>query len=121
MNKRGITELVQSELIKLVIVAMIAGLLVFSINTSTSGETTQLNLKAKEYALWVDAALNSDDNAKISLELPKNVENFEITVGDKLEIKKKNLATGISYRIIQNLNKNYVGKNLERILEINVE
>ena len=80
MNKRGITELVQSELIKLVIVAMIAGLLVFFINTSTSGEETRLNLKSKEYALWIDTVLNSDENAKISLELPKNIENYEIYI-----------------------------------------
>lgn len=123
MNKKGITELMYSELVKLIIVLILTGSLAFFIYSATTGEASQLVVKSKEYALLVDAALSADENADVEAKLSKNIgkENYEILADQELEIKEENIPVGTSYRIIGNANKNVEKKGTEDYLEINVK
>ncbi|OYT41285.1 hypothetical protein B6U80_01655 [Candidatus Pacearchaeota archaeon ex4484_26] len=119
-NKRGATELPQEELVKLIIVALIAALILYFIYSSATGEVSKLISRSKEYALWLDAAFNSDDFTKVNLSFPKEA-NLEVVIHEGgLEVKDRNKVVGQIYRLFENQDKGASLKETDTAWEMHV-
>ena len=118
MDKRGITELVQQEVVKLIIVALIAAILVYFIASSTNGELSKLILKSRENALWLDAGFNADKNSETTIDFTSDSGEYEISIDTEIAIKKKSEILGQSYRLFKNSGKELEMNSNKTIINI---
>lgn len=110
MDKKGIVELVQEELIKILIILLIIFILTYFIQFST-GNLASFQYKLKSDALLINSLFSFNSKAYSILALEKNVSNnvldyslnnnsFGIIFFKDGKVRAKNF-----YRIIQNKNK----------------
>lgn len=127
-NKRGITELLQENLLKLIMVALITGLLILFIYYATSGEVSQAMSASREYVLWTDVAHNTDDFASTKLNLPTDYEIWFahekypfLVIGKKESESAKFVSFTETYRVFENPNKEIDIEKIGPYWIINVE
>ena len=105
-NKKGITTLLQEELIKLIIVVFLATILLWFIYASANGEISQTITKSREAAIWMDAAYNSEFDSQVLIYFPKGI----LIEKNKIEARISNKAAH-SYRTIPSEYKRIVSQN----------
>jgi len=129
-DKKGMMELMQNEIIKLIIVAIVGIALLYFIYSSISGEASILLSKSREDALWIDAAMNSPKNAETSLKLHREFEDldgkYKLTISkeNNLVISKEELVEGKlgeGYRIISNGDNVLEVKESDSYFEVDVK
>lgn len=127
-DKKGIFELVQEEVIQAVIVVIIMIGLIIVINLAASNEGHRISVGTRAYALWLDAAFNTDSYGETELNFRKDLGVFddplEILINDEqtmIEIKMEGAQLGKSYRIIKHNDREIKVEETESTLELNVK
>ncbi|MBU2497116.1 MAG: hypothetical protein KJ767_03600 [Nanoarchaeota archaeon] len=118
-SKRGITTLLQEELIKLIIVVLLAAMLLWFVYASAKGEISQSVTKSREIAIWMDTAYNTEFDSDVLLYFPYQ-DGISIKE-DSVEVKIGNAPAGKISRIIPTEYKKVVSeKEVAGTLEIEV-
>lgn len=129
-DKRGVMELLYNEIVKLIIVAIVGVSILYFIHSSANGEASILLLKSRENALWIDAAMNSPQNAETAIKFQKEFEDVDkkyklgIDNENKFVISEEGLVSekiGKRYRIVKSLNKNLEMQESDAYFEVNVK